>query len=445
MIALWSVAVVGGMTGRAAAGLDVDRVTIGGEIRERYEFRNNADFNRTVRDTLSFVGSRIRLHLGYAVTSDIAFFIQMEDSRLFGSETSTVSNEKNLDIHQGYVTVKNVLGPVNLTLGRQELFFGDHRLVGNLGWSNIGRSFDGLRMTYVYVPVRVDLWAAVPKQFGTNVGADPTFSTSNRESQQFYGLYGAVTVDSLVVEPYVLYLRDTGNATEVNGGGALVSPITAPAARGQGRATMGLRFNGRAADESIDYTAEGAYQTGNMDGRGTTPKSAISAYAVALKAGYTAPVAVKPRLGVEYDLASGDDNPADDRFTTFENLFPTNHMHYGYMDYVGWRNMQALRFSMGLKPTAATGVSLDYHLFWLAKAGDNWYAASGQIFRTTPAGNTQKELGEELDLVAYVMVLDKLRLEAGYGHFFPGRYVKANFPAATDASDFIYVQAGVGF
>ncbi|MEW6325885.1 MAG: alginate export family protein, partial [Nitrospirota bacterium] len=443
--ALLGLVMLGASARPAAAALDAERFTIGGEIRERYEFRNDADFNRNVRDALSFVGSRIRLHFGYAVTPDIALFLQIQDSRLFGSETSTVSNEKNLDLHQGHLTVKNLFDVLTLTLGRQELVFGDQRLVGNLGWTNVGRSFDGLRLTYVFVPVRVDLWAAIPKQYGANVGADPAFSPSNRESQQFYGLYGAIMVDSLVIEPYVLYLLDTGDATELDSLGALVSPITAPAARGQERATLGLRLHGKAAGESIDYTVEGAYQTGRMDARGATPQSDIAAYAVAVKAGYTAPVAVKPRIGVEYDLASGDENSADGRFTTFENLFPTNHMHYGYMDYVGWRNMQAVRLSLGMKPTATSGVSLDYHRFWLAETADHWYAASGRIFRATPAGNAERELGGEINLVAYFMIKEKLRLETGYGHFFPGDYVKASFPAAADGSDFLYVQLGAGF
>lgn len=43
------------------------------------------------------------------------------------------------------------------------------------------------------------------------------------------------------------------------------------------------------------------------------------------------------------------------------------------------------------------------------------------------------------------MLKEKLRLEAGYGHFFPGNYVKVNFPAATDDSDFLYLQATVSF
>ncbi len=431
-------------TERAEAALDAQVVTIGGEVRERYEFRDNADFNSNASDTLSFMGSRIRLHLGYEVTPDIAFFFQMQDSRLFGSETSTASNEKNLDLHQGYLTVKNLAGPLTMTLGRQEMIFGDSRLVGNFGWSNIGRSFDGVRLTYIPGSIRMDLWAAMSKQFGTNVGADPAFvptsavpSVSNRDTQQFYGLYTTVNTGTVYLEPYVMYLKDTGNIG--------TSQITDPLAPAQDRVTLGLRIDGKVAGDSLDFTGEAAYQTGTMAARGTTPESDISAYAFAVKAGYTVPITVKPRIGIEYDMASGDDNLSDDKFKTFENLFPTNHIHYGYMDYVGWRNMQDLRFSLGIKPTPTSGVSLDYHRFSLAEKADHWYRASGNVFMSTPTGNSETDLGQEINLVAYTMLKEKLRLEAGYGHFFPGNYVKVNFPAATDDSDFLYLQATVSF
>jgi hypothetical protein len=181
-----------------------------------------------------------------------------------------------------------------------------------------------------------------------------------------------------------------------------------------------------------------------MEARGTTPESDISAYALAVKAGYTLPAAFKPRIGIEYDRASGDDNATDDQFETFENLFPTNHIHYGYMDYAGWRNMQDIRISLSAKPTKTSGVILDYHLLSLTEEADNWYRASGGVFRSA-AGNTESQLGQEVDIVVFVIFKEKIRVEAGYGHFFTGDYVEANFPAATDDSDFAYLQAGIGF
>ncbi|HEY4484860.1 MAG TPA: alginate export family protein [Nitrospiria bacterium] len=421
----------------AEAAVETERVTIGGELRARYEFRDDADFNSKSDDTLAFAVSRIRLHFGYEIAPDLSFFIQMQDSRLFGSETTTASNEKNMDLHQGYLAVKNLAGPLTVLLGRQEMAFGDHRLVGNVGWSNIGRSFDGLRLNYAAGPVRLDGWAMIVRQYDNAATADPDFTKPSRDGQQFYGLHAAVKPASISVEPYLLYLVDTGNTAG--------AAMTDPAARGQNRVTAGLRVDGRTAGDAVDFTAEGAYQTGGMESRGTTPKSDVRAYAYAVKAGFTLPAAIKPRIGIEYDRASGDDDPADGAFKTFENLFPTNHMHYGYMDYVGWRNMQDLRVSLGVKPTAVSWIGLDYHRFSLVETADNWYAASGKVFRTTPAANSEKDLGQEVDLVVYGMVKEKLRMEAGYGRFIPGQYVKSNFPSADDPSDFFYVQTSVGF
>jgi hypothetical protein len=245
-----------------------------------------------------------------------------------------------------------------------------------------------------------------------------------------------------------MYLLDGGNPVGLAGTPptpTVLSPITAPAALGQNRVTLGLRVDGKVAKESIDFTGEGAYQLGSMDARLATPESDISAHAFVLKAGYTAPVAMKPRVGIEYDRASGDSDPTDDKFETFENLFPTNHLYYGYMDYVGWRNMQALRLSVSVKPTATSGVSLDYHMFSLAETSDRWYQATGATFGPAPtAGNTESDLGQEVDLVGYLMVKEKVRLEAGLTQFMPGDYVDVNFPA-NDVSQFVYLQATVGF
>jgi hypothetical protein len=261
--------------------------------------------------------------------------------------------------------------------------------------------------------------------------ADPAVATANEDGQHLYGIYASLKASGMTIEPYLLYLQDTRSVTG--------TAITDAAAAGQNRETLGLRIDKKGDGNPLDFTAELAYQTGTMEARGVVPKSNISAYALALKAGYTLPAAYSPRIGIEYDLASGDDNLTDDSAKTFENHFATNHAQYGYMDYVGWRNMRDLRFSVSAKPEKSVKVSLDYHLLGVASAADNWYAASGAIFKpSTVPGET--EMGQELDLTASTLIKEKLQLDAGYGHFSPGKYV-----TATDGSDFLYLQLGVGF
>ena len=59
--------------------------------------------------------------------------------------------------------VKNILTPgLSAKLGRQEIIFGDHRLFGNFGWSQVGNSFDAARLTYSIPIVDLDLfWARI--------------------------------------------------------------------------------------------------------------------------------------------------------------------------------------------------------------------------------------------------------------------------------------------
>ena len=78
-----------------------------------------------------------------------------------GAVSSSNKFGTGLDLHQGYILVKNVgVQGLSLKIGRQEIFFGDHRLFGNFNWSNIGNSFDAVRLTHSMPIADVDVfWA----------------------------------------------------------------------------------------------------------------------------------------------------------------------------------------------------------------------------------------------------------------------------------------------
>src|SRR5437667_2901784 len=108
---------------RAFAKVDMDNLTIGGEARIRYEGRNNTNLNN-VKANESAASHRIRVNVGYDLTPDVSFFAQIQDARVYGSECNvagcvgattgigTVSSANNgatgVDLHQGYILVKNV-------------------------------------------------------------------------------------------------------------------------------------------------------------------------------------------------------------------------------------------------------------------------------------------------------------------------------------------------
>src|SRR6185436_14239569 len=54
-----------------------------------------------------------------------------------------------IDLHQAFITIGNHKEfPLSLKLGRQELSYGEERLVGAFGWNNIGRVFDAAKVRW---------------------------------------------------------------------------------------------------------------------------------------------------------------------------------------------------------------------------------------------------------------------------------------------------------
>lgn len=154
------------------------KVTLGGSIRTRAEYANGyysfpgdvtlPGFNpptipvggaatgtrpkSSIDD--DYVLNQTRLWADADVNEHLRIFIQLQDSRAFGVEGTTVGfatdgANNRIDIHQGYFDLKNLFDlPLTVRVGRQEIIWGDHRVIGNLVWSNQGRVFDGGRVMW---------------------------------------------------------------------------------------------------------------------------------------------------------------------------------------------------------------------------------------------------------------------------------------------------------
>ena len=510
-MALAVFATVGGAMVAAApafAKTDVDKLTISGEIRERYEIRNNAGFgtNRggnpsASNSNLSIASHRVRVGVGYDLTPDVSFFAQIADGRTFGSEgaagntavTNAGGGANGIDLHQGYIQLKNVLIPgLSLKAGRQEIMFGDHRLLGNFGWSQNGNAFDGVRLTQSGQAADVDLFwirtvdscstgavgnalncassGAAPFPGGAAAGTAGTSGTFGTRNQDLYGLYVTLKpVKNWTIEPYYILLADSraANPNQI-GTGAAATAITTAQYTNQSRNFLGGRINGNAgvAGMKWDFTYEGNYQfggamsncqraSGTVAACGRNDANTSSAAGLAsghdlrinatqqvVKTGLTFEnVPMKPRLGFEFDYASGDrcangvadagrgsNNNAcssqNHRQTGLaDNLFPTNHFHYGYMDMMAWKNMVNYQIMFDVKPSPVSKLQFNYTIHRLARTADNWYRGNQAVYAVSTTTNQEASLGQELNVHYWHTFKEKFKFEIGYGHFFAGAYL----------------------
>lgn len=357
-----------------------------------------------------------------------------------------------LDLHQAFVMIGNHKEfPVSLKLGRQELAYGDQRLVGHFRWNNNARTFDAAKVRWQNPWFGVDVWSG-----GVVYNDHHNLNRSNAQDI-FSGAYfnfPSVAANE-IVEAYFL-ARNVSRGIVTDNWTGVAAPFRFPAP--QDLYTTGFRVKSKPnAYGPWDYGAEVMYQFGDRAAvfPATTVAAALaaprldhSAYAAVLQGGYTwTEHPWQPRVGLLYSRGSGDKNSADTKSGTFQNLFPTNHLFYGYMDLSSLQNMNDVRGVFTVKPLPTVSVALEGHWQFLDRTSDFWYnvagvprnftgaaVGSGGGYRINPSYSHQ--IGHELDLVVGWSVTHYAQLEAGVSHYFRGDYIKDSLRAvgSKDAS-----------
>lgn len=378
--------------GKSAA---VQSFKLKGQVRTRFEWIDN-DFASGDANMLHLL--RTRLGISAAPHEHTSVFVQLQDSRNWGEETSTLADGSgdNIDFHQAYIKV-DFSGPLALTLGRQEMVYGGQRLIGAVGWHNIGRAFDAVKLRYGSKSY-VDLFNAKLAEKGV-------------KDRNFYGLYGHLAASGHAWEPYLLFEHDK------NGG-----------ADERQRFTVGVHANGRfnGSGPGLGFELETAFQTGELGAQDVAAfmgTGALSYYSDSWRKH-------KFTLGVDY--LSGDDDPADGDYKVFDTLFATNHKFYGFMDFflnipvhTGQGGLLDIMLKGEMKTAEKTKLAVHLHHFALAQGKD-------------------KGLGQELDAVLTHSYNKAYSIQLGGLFFLPGDAMEA-LKGGDDPAFKLYLQTLANF
>lgn len=378
-----------------------------GEFRERMEGFTNAGFTRD-RNDLYWL-SRFRLNATVAPSPLLSFSLQAQDARV-GKKTvgsTGVPFKGPFDLRAAYADVGTANTPVAARVGRQELAYGEQRLIGHLSWTNTARTFDAAKVTLRSKRFQVDVFGASIVRI-----LDSEFDQSGNGNRLF-GAYGVSTalLPKSTIEPYVLWKRDANLRTEQDTTGNLEV------------ATVGVRWVGK-LPARIDYGTEMAVQSGSLG------SDEVKAWAGHWQVRAGAPTRVPMGLTGEYNYASGDENPTDGTRGTFDQLYPTGHEKYGLADQVGWRNIHHLRAGVDVTPIRGLLLTANYHSWWLAERRDALYTSSSAVLARVTAGANDRHVGQEIDIQASRPITPQLQLAGGYAYIFPGAFLKQTTPAA---------------
>jgi hypothetical protein len=392
----------------SSATIFAQNVDFSGQVRAR-TFGDNRDFNSNT-SLFGFSQLRTRLNANFNASKRVSGIIQLQDSRYFGQENTTLSNSQNVDLHQAYINFDDLFKlPVDLRVGRTEYTLGNERLIGAVEWSNVGRSFDGGTLRIKIKTVDVDL-------FGFNV--DENFNAGDSLDNMFTGLiigfklFGAHTLEVYGLNNNV-YASDELSRT-----------------------TTGFYLKGKF--NHFFHEAEFAYQLGDIidDDNNLGEVQDINAIYFAYNAGYKFKSRISPVVGLGFDYLSGDKDLTDNKYEVFNTIYATNHKFYGYMDYflhipnsTYGRGLMDANVKVSIKPWKPFTAKVHFHVF-----------NSAEDF-TLIDGSTSKSFGNELDVVLNYKYSSDVMLEGVFGWFMPGDVFKEL--KGEDSSIWFYLQAKV--
>ncbi len=359
---------------------------ISSQFRVRPEFRHG--YKTLSPDTSSgafFISQRARLIFDYK-KDNITLYTSVQDIRTWGDEEPLKDNP-GLSVNELWVELglkKNFF----LKLGRQELVYDDHRLLGNLDWANSTRSHDALVIKYIDKQKKFN-W-----HFGGayNQSGEPLFETGYNLKNYKFLVFSWLKKE---------FKNSSLSATAIVNG---LSSAVANSGRSKASFTFGPLYNFQ--NNNFKALLGTYYQTGKTENNLLLGSYMINAYGELHNK--------QLLVGIGFDYLSGNkDNTPVNRSHSFSTLYATNHKFYGYMDY--FTNIPADTKQHGLiDPYLRIGVvsakslrsTLDVHHFYLANT-----IGSG-------LSKMQKRLGDEFDLLMEYQPSAIINVQAGYSMMF---------------------------
>jgi hypothetical protein len=300
-----------------------------------------------------------------------------------------------------------------------------HRLVGNFGFSHVGRSVDGVQYTH-----------AAPSLHLTAVAFRPTAGAFNVEANDQLDvdvLYLALTRSAAAADArlFLLGYHDRRNVTKTDN-----RPLAVRAAEREDVEVLTLGGHYLAAFGNFETLVWGAAQGGRwgaLDHRAT---------AFDLEGGYHWQGALKPVVRAGFFRSSGDGERGDGEHGTFFQVLPTPRIYARFPFYNAMNSTDAF-VQASFEPAARLKVTSELHLLGASADEDLWYAGGGAFeagsfgFAGRPAsggGDSARVLDLSLDYTLDARTSLTLYVAAADG----GELARAIF--ADDSARYAYLE-----
>lgn len=437
-----ALALCGLACGEAARG--ADGITTSGSLRLRHESLRGQSRPGFRRDD-GYASLRTVLTGDYA-RGHWRAVAELQDSRTYFADTDaaiSTSEVDALEVTQLYLArdFGAAFGrgsALRAQAGRFAMNVGSRRLVAADDYRNTNNSFTGLRVDASFASgATASAWYVLPV---TRLPDDLPGILANsvrldRESRS------STLRGLLLTTPR----RLLGGAFELGYLEFREADTRRQATRDRELDDWTLRWYREPAPAAWDYEFEGSWQGGHArTGPGAAaPRLRVGAHLFHARLGYQLDGAWKPRLALEYDLATGDRDT--NRIRRYDTLFGTRRADFapsGLYAQLGRANIEAPGLRLELAPTTRLDAMLTWKLLRLESARDA-FATTGV---RDPSGASGRDAGTQLDLrLRWWAVPKRLRLEFDGVSLDKGHFLEAAPNARPGDTRFASINATFSF
>jgi hypothetical protein len=326
-------------------------MSLGLTLRERFETNDAPSFGVGNNHNDSYLLQRFQFHMDVHPDKHWQVFVEFEDVRAFWKKTITPVDENPLDLRQAFVAYAGELGEgeIKVRIGRQQMAFDLQRFVSVRDGPNVQQAYDAAWADWELAPWRFITFWSHPVQYRHK---DLFDDLSARNLQ-----YGGFRIERQKIGPgslsayYSRFMQDDVRFLD--------------AAGDERRNILDVRYAGELS--GFDWDLEAMGQFGAVGGK------RVRGWAIGTLTGYTfSDLSWAPRLGLQFDAASGDRHPGDGSLETFNPLFP-NGYYFTLAGYTGYVNFFHLKPSLTVKPISNVKLLAALGFQWRQTTADAIY------------------------------------------------------------------------
>jgi Alginate export len=397
-------------------------ISFGGEIREQYQYYENQNFGdipSTFTANAKQIWQRVMAHTNIELGNKVRIFVQLGSTFRFGNPNPLTPeiDENQLSLHQAFIDY-NFHKNWTVRLGRQEISYGNNRLITFREGPNTRLTFDAAILKYHSKKRKWDIFALTPVISRKGVFDDQSFEDA------VVGIYATeyVIPHKLLLDSYTIFFNSDRRKYNYVAGH-------------ESRETTGLRIYSE--NPIFNYEIEASYQNGKFNNQ------EISAFGINTDVNYKVFTKNNFILGLSGNYTSGDKNQNDNQLNTYNSIF--SKPPFGLVAPIGLSNIVSINPYLKINPSPKTYIFAGAYLLWRQSNQDGTYSL-GTSAETRPNltllfASTKKDIGKLLVLESNFSINKHLTLGFDASYFLAGNYVKET----GKGKDIVYVSTKIGY